>query len=65
MRLGGVVGDHGTTPLDWRLSFLRHGEAREARDKILGWNPERLVIAHGTCVESGAAEIVAEALAWI
>ncbi|MGB5813482.1 MAG: DUF4336 domain-containing protein [Polyangiales bacterium] len=65
MRLGGIVGEHGTTPLDWRLSFLHHGPACEARDKILEWSPKRLVIAHGTCVENGATEVVTEALDWI
>ncbi|MEM8778659.1 MAG: DUF4336 domain-containing protein [Cyanobacteria bacterium P01_G01_bin.49] len=65
MRLGGVVGDHGTTPLDWRLSCLNHSAAREGRNKILGWNAERLVIAHGTCVETRASAVIEEALAWI
>ncbi len=65
MRLGGVVGEHGTTPLDWRLSFLSHHAAREARAKILGWNADRLLIAHGTCVETGATKVIADALAWI
>lgn len=65
LQLGGVVGEHGTTPLDWRLSFLNHSAAREARSKILGWNAERLVIAHGTCVETNANAVIEEALAWI
>ncbi|MEM8608295.1 MAG: DUF4336 domain-containing protein [Myxococcota bacterium] len=65
MRLGGVLGEHGSTPLDWRLSFLRRSAARQARDKILGWNATRLVIAHGECLEEDAAVVVAEALDWV
>lgn len=65
MRLGGLVGDRGGTPRDWRASFLRHGPARAALQKVLGWNPERLVIAHGLCAQSGATEIIRAALNWI
>jgi len=65
MRLDGVMGDGGSTPREWRASFLRRGPARKARAEILAWNPERLVIAHGACAESGATEILTRALAWI
>jgi Domain of unknown function (DUF4336) len=65
MRLGGLVGERGGTPGDWRASFLRHGPARAALQKVLGWNPERLLIAHGSCAQSGAEKIIATALRWI
>jgi hypothetical protein len=65
MRLDGLVGRRGSTPREWRASFLRRGPARAARDRVLGWNPVRLLIAHGECAHSGAAEIVAGALSWI
>ena len=55
MRLDGVVGESGSTPRDWRASFLRRGPARIARRKVLDWNPERLLIAHGQCAQTGAA----------
>ncbi|HWG11179.1 MAG TPA: DUF4336 domain-containing protein [Rhodanobacteraceae bacterium] len=65
MRLSGLVGERGGTPFDWRSSFLRHGPAKAALGKVLGWNPERLLIAHGTCAQTGATEIIARALRWI
>jgi hypothetical protein len=65
MRLDGLVGEHGSTPREWRASFLRRRPARAARDKVLGWNAARLIIAHGTCAESGATAILARALRWI
>jgi Domain of unknown function (DUF4336) len=65
MRLGGLVGEGGGTPRDWRASFLRHGPARAALQKVLEWNPERLLIAHGLCAQSGATEIIRAALNWI
>jgi hypothetical protein len=65
LRLGGLVGECGSTPRDWRASFLRHGPARAARQKVLGWGPERLLIAHGSCAQTGAAEIISASLNWI
>jgi len=65
MRLDGLVGEHGSTPREWRASFLRRGPARAALQKVLDWNPERLVIAHGACAQSGATEIIRKALSWI
>jgi hypothetical protein len=65
MRCDGLVGDHGSTPREWRASFLRRGPARTARDRVLGWNAERLLIAHGECAQTGATSIIAAALSWI
>ena len=65
MRFDGLVGEHGSTPREWRASFLRRGKARSAREKVLGWKPERLLIAHGECAEVGASAIIEKALSWI
>lgn len=65
MRLSGLVGERGGTPCDWRASFVRRSTARAALGKVLAWNPERLLIAHGSCAQTGAARIVATALSWI
>jgi hypothetical protein len=65
MRLDGLVGENGSTPREWRASFLRRGPARAARDTLLGWRPERLIIAHGACATSNATAIIENALRWI
>lgn len=65
LRLGGLVGPQGSTPRDWRLSFLSHTPARAARQRVLAWKPERLLIAHGECAATGATNIIAAALNWI
>lgn len=65
MRIGHIVGPNGSTPGDWRLSFLSRNAARAARRTVLDWNPEQLLIAHGDCATSGAREIIAAALRWI
>jgi len=65
LRLGGLVGPQGSTPRDWRVSFLSHKPARAARQTVLDWKPERLLIAHGECAATGATDIIAAALSWI
>lgn len=65
MRLDSLVGEHGSTPREWRASFLKRGKTRIARDKVLSWKPERLLIAHGECAQTGAAAIIDRALSWI
>ncbi len=65
MRLDGLVGEHGSTPREWRASFLRRGAARRALAQVLAWDPERLVIAHGACAREKATEILTRSLAWI
>jgi hypothetical protein len=65
MRLDGLVGEHGSTPREWRASFLRRNRSRLARARVLAWEPERLVIAHGTCARENATRTLARALAWM
>jgi hypothetical protein len=65
MRLDGLVGAHGSAPREWRATFVRRAAARAARERVLGWRPQRLVIAHGQCVHDGAYPIIEEALSWI
>ena len=65
MQLDGLVGAQGSTPREWRASFLRRGPARDARQKVLDWSPSRLLIAHGECAQAGATEIIRKSLSWI
>jgi len=65
MRLDALVGDAGSTPREWRATFLRRGGARVARSKVLAWDPEQLLIAHGSCARRDARAILERALAWI
>ena len=65
MRLDSLVGDNGSTPREWRATFLRRASARAARKKLLDWKPDRLLIAHGECAQSGATAIIEKSLSWI
>ena len=65
MQLDSLVGEQGSTPREWRASFLRRSPARSARETVIGWNAEQLLIAHGQCSRTGARRIIEQALAWI
>ncbi len=67
MWIGGVTPPHGGLPRDLRLTFTwRHKrELRAAVETMLGWNPQRIIIAHGRWHrENGAAEL-RQAFAWL
>jgi hypothetical protein len=65
MRLDGLVGPEGSTPREWRLTFWNRRAARESLRKALGWNPQRLIIAHGQWVRENGREALARAFSWI
>jgi hypothetical protein len=65
MRLDGLVGPEGSTPREWRLTFWNRRASREALRKMLGWNPQRLIIAHGQWVRENGREALARSLSWI
>jgi hypothetical protein len=54
----------GPTLLERLLIRDRRG-AREQVDRMLAWDPERIVLAHGPIVESGAREVLRAAYAWL
>jgi hypothetical protein len=62
-RLGGIAAANPSAPLDWRRSFT--DRARAARDKVLSWNCERVIIAHGEWRRSGGQDFLRRAFAWL
>lgn len=62
----GVVAPNGSMPLDWRLSFMFHkAEAQDHLQRILDWQPERLIMAHGEMVTSQARQFLQRAFRWL
>jgi hypothetical protein len=65
LRLDGMGGKTGSTPREWRATFLQRKKARQALTRVLEWQPDRLLIAHGENAHSGASDIIKNALKWI
>lgn len=64
LRLDGVYGRFGVGRLDKWLVRDRAG-ARRAIDRILEWDFERIILAHGDVVGSGGKEMLRQAFAWL
>jgi hypothetical protein len=64
-RLDGIVADKALAPLEWRLSFINRKPARAARAKVLGWQCERVVIAHGEWPRAGGHAFLSRSLRWL
>ena len=61
-----VTDPQGSAPFDMRVSFLgRRRALRAAVRRMLAWQPERVILAHGRWyAKDGAAEL-ARAFAWV
>lgn len=64
-KLAGVSYPDGGVPLDIRLSFLGRDLARRSLAKLLSWDFDKLIIAHGVCVEKSAKAFVQRAFRWL
>ncbi len=52
-------------PHKFRLALRDRKAARQAVDRMLGWAPERMILAHGAPGESGATEVLERAFGWL
>jgi hypothetical protein len=65
-RFGGVQDPHGSMPRDMRLSFSGDREdLRKAVETMIGWNPTRVVLAHGRWYEKDGAAELGRAFGWL
>ncbi|MGA8074831.1 MAG: DUF4336 domain-containing protein [Candidatus Acidiferrales bacterium] len=64
-RLAGVAYPNGGVPLDIRLSFIHRDLARQSLEKLLSWDFDKLIIAHGVCIETNAKAFVERAFQWL
>lgn len=62
----GILAPNGKMPLDWRLSFIfSKQEARAHIEKILGWHPRIIIMAHGLIVNSEADLFLRKSFNWL
>jgi hypothetical protein len=61
----GLMAPGGGVPPDLRLTFRDRAAARAARDRILGWAFDRILLPHSVPVETGGKAVFARAFAWL
>jgi hypothetical protein len=59
IRLGGIRDPDGRVPRDIAASFRRRpGHLRDLATTMIGWEPERVILAHGRWYDgNGTAEL--------
>ncbi len=61
----GVGSPRGGVGLDIRLTFTNRRLARQSLDRLLSWDFDKLIIAHGPCIEKDAKPFVERAFRWL
>ncbi|GAB2663029.1 DUF4336 domain-containing protein [Vibrio panuliri] len=62
----GILAPNGKMPLDWRLTFQFNKQtAREHMLTILSWQPQRVILAHGTVIENDAKAFLCRSFSWL
>jgi len=64
-KIEGVAAPNGGVGLDMRLSFTNRTLARRSLDRLLSWDFDKLIIAHGMCVEKNGKRFVERAFSWL
>ena len=64
-KLAGVASPDGGVPHDIRMTFSNRKLARRSLERLLSWDFDRLIIAHGPCIEKDAKPFVREAFRWL
>jgi hypothetical protein len=64
-RLDGLTQDQACAPLEWRLSFIDRAAARRARDKVLSWPCQRVIVAHGEWPRANGNDFLAKSFRWL
>jgi hypothetical protein len=64
-RLDGLTQDQACAPREWRLSFVNRAPARRARDKVLGWECQNLIVAHGERPDSIGKAFLTKSFRWL
>ncbi len=66
LRLAGNSDPDGKMPIDLRLSYWgRHREIRGAVTKMLEWEPERIIVAHGRWYDTNGVGELRRAFRWV
>lgn len=66
-RWGDAQDPDGSMPRDMRMAFGKEQrpQLRAAVETMIGWNPERVILAHGRWYETGGAQELRRAFRWL
>jgi hypothetical protein len=59
------MNQNGGVPLDIRMGVIHRKLARESVERLLSWDFDKLIIAHGRIIEKDAKQFVEQAFRWL
>lgn len=62
--VAGTQAPRGRTPRDAQLTWRDRAAAAHALREVIGWAPERVLLAHGRIIEDGVAAHLRHAFGW-
>lgn len=65
IKLSDAAPPHGGVGLDIRFTFINRNLARQSLEKLLSWDFDKLIIAHGACIQKDAKSFVERAFQWL
>jgi hypothetical protein len=66
LRLGGATGPNAKPSIEIRLAARRHrDELRVGVQQMIAWNPKRIILSHGPCVEDNPIDAIEAAFRWL
>jgi hypothetical protein len=65
VKLAGVAPPYGGVGLDIRMSFIHRDAARRSLSQLLAWDFDKVIVAHGPCIEKDAKQFVERAFRWL
>ncbi|GLR86782.1 DUF4336 domain-containing protein [Bradyrhizobium iriomotense] len=60
-----MIGPEPSVPRKFRIAFIDRRRARAALERVLAWPVERVLMAHGTPVETDASAFLRRAFGWL
>jgi hypothetical protein len=64
-KAAGVQDPCGSTPRDMRLTYSANAELETAVRLMIGWGPDRIILAHGRWYEENGTEELRRAFGWL
>jgi hypothetical protein len=64
-RLGGAQDPDGSMPRDMRMTYRDKARLRGAIETMIGWNPERIILAHGRWYDCHGTDELRRAFRWL
>jgi hypothetical protein len=66
LKAGGATGPNARPSIEIRLAARRHKDAlRAGVERMVQWNPKRIVLSHGPCIQTDAVAEIRRAFSWI